>query len=113
MLFLNWSNTQEGTQDWFVLSLFNSLSERWYPKNIIGSTDYDFLSMYAQEFVLVDQEVQQTMDDLAIETCRVLPVANNTTSKLYDNFGRYFETNKLFSQDYELFNTGSVIQSYR
>ena len=113
MLFLNWQNTQEGTQDWFVLSLFNTLSPRWYPKNIIGSTDYDFLSMYAQEFVVADVEIQQTYDDLAIETCRTIPVANNTTSKLYDNFGRYFETNILFSQDYETFNSGSLLQGYR
>lgn len=112
-IFLRWRDTQDGTFDRFLVSMFSSLSSRYYPTNIIGSGLYDTLSMYANEFEDSYTEIQQTFNDLSIDTVRTTPVTDRSSAKIYDNFGALFDSSKRYDQYYDRFSTGSVVQSYR
>ncbi len=112
-VFLNWKNTIDGSQDRFAIALFNNLSPRWYPINIIGSEIYNYFEMYGGELSSLQTELDQTYSDLSIENVRVTSTGTQTTSKIYDNFGVYMGATKLFNQYFDIFSTGSVLQSYR
>jgi len=119
-IFLNWKDYDDGSKERFIISLFSSVSNRWYPpSSVVNATSenfldtYDVFDVYSEEFYLANTEIDQTFDDLSIHSVRTSPVADRNFSKLYDNFGYSFETPKLPNQKYDVFNTGSVVQSYR
>ncbi|MFA5395651.1 MAG: hypothetical protein WC346_06465, partial [Methanogenium sp.] len=118
-IFLSWKNTNKDSKERFIISLFSNISSRWYPANIINSLDrdvldtYDFFDTYSEELFLAKQEINQTFKDLSIDTVRTSPVANRSTTKIYDNFGAVFETYKLEEQDFDKFNFTQSLQPYR
>ena len=118
-IFLNWKNSIKGAKDRFIISLFSSVSSRWYPVSIINSPSgsvldtYDFFDVYAEEFYLVNREVNQTFLDLSLDTVRKTSVANRGSSKMYDNFGAYFETPKFEGQYFDSYDRIKGLQTYR
>lgn len=112
-VFLRWRDYAPGSKERFISDLFATLSPRWYPVNIIGSNLYDVFEMYAVEFASASVETAQTFDDLFIDTVRTTPIGLQSTSKMYDNFGALLGVNKLSTQSYDTFNTGSIVQSFR
>jgi hypothetical protein len=112
-VFLYWRDTTDGSPDRFTVSLFSYLSPRWYPINVIGDEIYDTFEMYGGALSAAQAELDQTHDDLAIDTVRIETTGNQTTSKIYDNFGSQFGLGKLFYQDYDVYSTASVLSSYR
>lgn len=112
-IFLRWSSSATGTKEQFLVSMFSTLSPRYYPTNVIGSGLYDMLSMYAEELEDLYTENQQTFDDLAIETVRTTNIITRNASKIYDNFGVLLRSSRRFEQSFDIFASASVIQSYR
>ncbi len=111
--FLRWSSSATGTKEQFLVSMFSTLSPRYYPTNVIGSGLYDMLSMYAEELEDLYTENQQAFDDLAIETVRTTNIITRNSSKIYDNFGVLLRSSRRFAQSFNTFDSASVIQSYR
>jgi len=111
--FLRWSSATTGTKEQFLVSMFSTLSPRYYPTNVIGSGLYDQLSMYAEELEDLYTENQQAFDDLAIETVRTTNILTRNLSKMYDNFGVLLKSSRRFEQSFDIFSSASVIQSYR
>jgi hypothetical protein len=112
-IYLKWAQTLKDTQGRFIANLFSNLSNKWYPVNIIGSSLYDILSMYGLEFASGSVGITQAEDDLFIETVRTGLIDGHTYSKMYENFGVFVNANKTPYQEYDRFNSGSVINSYR
>ena len=110
---LQWQNYIARSKDRITANLFSYLSPRWYSTAIIGSNVYDIFNMYADQLSSASLEVEQTFKDLSIQTARSIPIYGQTNSKLYDNFGYIFQANKLFNQDYELYNDTNLLTSYR
>lgn len=111
--FIRWSETSSGSNDQFLVSMFSTLSSRYYPVNIIGSGLYDIFSMYASEFVDAYDEIQQTYDDISIDTVRTTPITGRNFSKMYDNFGALLNSSKRYDQFYDRYSSGSMVQGYR
>jgi len=111
--FIRWKETGAGTTDRFLVSMYSTLSSRYYPVNVIGSGLHDIFSMYADEIVELYNEVQQSYDDLSIDTVRATPITDRSYSKMYDNFGALIKAPKRFDQYYETYSTASMVQSYR
>ena len=111
--FLKWQDTDIGSKDRIIADLFSYLSVRWYPVNVIGSNTFDIFNMYALELASASAEVRQVYDDLFIGSVRTTPVGDNSTSKMYDNFGVILGADKLFNQDYNLYSNTYSLQSYR
>ncbi len=112
-IFLNWKNTISGSIDRFLMSLFSHLSPRWYPVNIIKSSIYDILKMYAGELKNLQTEIDTTYRDLSIEQCRIEVLEGRSTTKLYDNFGTMLGVNRLYYQDYSTFRSSYGLMPYR
>jgi hypothetical protein len=112
-IYLKWQNTVPDSRDRFIANLFSNLAIQWYPSNIQGSNLYDLLSMYATEFASGSTDITQVFNDLFIENARTGVIQGRSTSKLYDNFGVMVGVNKLPYQEYDTFNTGSLLNSYR
>ena len=112
-IFLRWSSSATGTRDQFLVSMFSTLSLRYYPTNVIGSGLHDILSMYAEEFEDLYTETQQTFDDLSIDTVRTSNIITRNSSKIFDNFGVLLKSSRRFEQSFDVFFSSSVIQSYR
>lgn len=112
-LYLKWQTTLPDTQDRFTANLFSNVSKRWYPVNIIGSTLYDVFSMYGAEFSSGSIQLTTMLNNLSIDAAQEGPVSGHTFSKLYENFGILVQANKLPSQQFSIFDTGSVQNSYR
>jgi len=112
-IFLRWSDSSKGSQEQLLISMFSTLSPRYYPTNVLGSGLYDILGMYADELVDLYDETQQIFDDLSVETVRSAIIGTRSTPKMYDNFGVLVKSARRFNQDFELFKSGSVVQSYR
>lgn len=96
-----------------LTNLFKHLSPEWYPQNVISSDIYYFLEMYAEQFSLGATEARSVWKDLFIETARSSTLSERSTSRLYDNFGAPLNIDKNYLQDFEDYNTGSLLQSYR
>ena len=111
--FIRWRETGAGTVDQFLVSLYSTLSSRYYPVNVIGSGLYDIFSMYAEEFVDLYSEIQQTYNDLSIDTVRTTPITDRNYSKMYDNFGALINSPKRYDQYNDSYSTGSMVQGYR
>ena len=111
--FIRWNETGTGTVDRFLVSMYSTLSSRYYPVNIIKSDLYNIFSMYSEELVDLYDEIQQTYDDLSIDTVRSTPITDRTYSKMYDNFGALIKSSKRYDQYYDTYSTGSMVQSYR
>lgn len=112
-IFLNWRNLDIGGVDRYIADLFSYLSRRWYPVNVIDSTVYDTFAMYANELASASVEVTQLYDDLYINSVRTSPVLGHSSSKMYENFGELFSISKLLTQEYDMFNFSTGLQSYR
>jgi len=112
-VFLDWKSTAARSKERFINRLFGYLSPTLYPINIIGTVEYDVLSAYAEEFASGSAEINSVFRDLSLSTARISAIANRSYSKLYDNFGIVLGVNKLTEQNYETFNTGSYLNSYR
>ena len=114
-VFLKWQNTSPRSDDRVLADLFYSLSPQWYPTNIIANdATYHILKMLGNELASASVEAGQVIADLSIAGVRTSPVVNQSTSKIYDNFGRLVGTDKFFDQDYEVFTSGSAdMMSYR
>ncbi|MFA5397542.1 MAG: hypothetical protein WC346_16145 [Methanogenium sp.] len=112
-IFLNWKNYSSRSKERIISNLFSYLSPRWYPVNVIGSNIYSLFDTYADQLSSASLESEQVFKDLFIKSIRTTPVGDNITSKMYDNFGSVFEVNKLFEQDYELYDLDYYLQSYR
>ena len=112
-IFLKWFDSSTGTKDQFLISMFSTLSPRYYPTNVLGSGLYDMLSMYAEEFEGLYDENQLVFNDLSIDTVRESSIGVRSTSKMYDNFGVLVKSNRRFGQTFDTFMSSSVIQSYR
>ena len=110
---INWKNTLPDTPDFFTANLFQNISKRWYPQNIIGSNLFYIFDTYAQEFATGSVEITQVFQDLAIDTVRTGVIADRLYNKMYDNFGVLLDINKSPYQYYDQFNSGSVLNSYR
>jgi hypothetical protein len=89
------------------------MSKRWYPINIIGSNLYDILLMYGTEFSSGSALLTQTLNNLAIESVQDGSMPGHALSKMYENFGILVQANKLPGQQFSIFDTGSVQNSYR
>jgi hypothetical protein len=113
MIFLRWQNNEDGSADRFTMSLFSYISPRWYPINVINSEIYSTFEMYGAALSDAQAELDQTYNDLNIDTTRIASTGNRTTPKIYDNFGYQFMVTKLFNQYYDNFATSSVLSSYR
>jgi len=112
-LYLKWRDTQPDSRDRFIANLFANISSRWYPQNIIGSNLYDLLEMYGSEFSSGSSLVTQVFNDLFIENVRAGTIVGRSVSKMYDNFGVMVGVNKMPYQEYDTFNTGSILNSFR
>lgn len=112
-IYISWKNTLANSPERAVANLFGYLSNRWYPVNVIGSNIYTVFEAYAQELSSASVEVAQTANDLDILQVRATSILYRSTSKIYDNFGGNIGISKLFEQNYDGFNTGSLTQSYR
>jgi len=112
-IYIKWQTTAPDSKERFITNLFSNLSSQWYPQNIIGSTLYDLLDMYASELSSGSSEITQTFNDLFIENVRDGVIQGHSTSKMYENFGILLGINKLPSQEFSQFNTGSILNSYR
>ena len=114
-VFLKWQNTSPRSDDRVLADLFYSLSPQWYPTNIIANdATYHVLKMLGNELASASVEAGQVIADLSLATVRTSPVANQSTSKIYDNFGSLVGTDKFFDQDYETFTSVSAdMMSYR
>lgn len=112
-IYISWKNTIVNTPERFIANFFNYLSPRWYPVNIIKSEIYTVFNSYAQEFSSASVELTNTFNDLNLLLTRVTPISTRTTSKIYDNFGSNIGISKLYEQNYDSYNTGSLLQSYR
>lgn len=111
--FINWKNQEPRSRERLITDLFSYLSPRWYPVNVIGTNVYHIFKMYAEQLSSASLESKQVFEDLFINTVRSAPAPGYSYSKMYDNFGRNFEVEKLFNQDYEIYGTSSLLQSYR
>jgi hypothetical protein len=69
--------------------------------------------MYGSALSSAQSELDQTHEDLSIDNVRIETTGNQTTSKIYDNYGSQFGLGKLFYQDYDVYSTASVLSSYR
>jgi hypothetical protein len=112
-IYLKWQNTEPDTKERFIANLFSNLS-LWYPLNIQGYYDlYNILEMYGSEFSSGSSQITQTLNDLFIENVRTGVINNRNVSKMYDNFGVMVGINKTPYQEYDQFNTNSLLNSYR
>jgi hypothetical protein len=112
-IFLQWASYSVRSKERIISDLFSYLSPRWYPNNIIGSGIYDIFDMYAEQLSSSSVEVHQTFDDLSLNTVRTTPITGYSTSKIYDNFGSVFLSNKLIAQNNELYNNSTLLSGYR
>jgi hypothetical protein len=114
-IFLKWQNYAPRTDNRVLADLFYSLSPQWYPTNIIANDPtYHILKMIGNELASASVEAGQVIADLSLSGVRTSPVEGQSTSKIYDNFGRLVGVDKFFDQDYEIFTSGSVdLMSYR
>jgi hypothetical protein len=112
-IFLNWKNYSSRSKERIISNLFSYLSPRWYPLNVIGSNIYSIFDTYADQISSSSLESEQVFKDLFIKSIRTTTIGDNITSKIYDNFGSIFKVNKLFEQDYELYDLNYYLQSYR
>jgi len=69
--------------------------------------------MYADQLSSASIELKQMYNDNFIEDVRITPITDQTTTKIYDNFGSVIGIDKLFNQDYDFYSTAFVMQSYR
>jgi hypothetical protein len=111
--FLNWKQQEPRSKERLITDLFSYLSPRWYPVNAIGTNIYYLFEMYAEQLSSASLESQQVFEDLFIDLVRTTAAPGYSYSKMYDNFGRLFEVDKLYDQNYEIFSTSSVLQSFR
>ena len=102
-IFLKWVDSSKGSQEQFLISMFSTLSPRYYPTNVLGSGLHDILGMYADELVDLYDETQQVFNDLSVETVRTATIGTRSTPKIYDNFGVLLKSARRFTQDYEIF----------
>ncbi len=118
--YLQYQSYSIGTSERFIYDLFSSISPRWYPNNIINSTGstksldvYNIFEMYAQQFASASTDLQETYNNLFIETVSTGSSSDTSSSFIYNNFGAALGVGKIFLQDYETFSTSSVLMSYR
>ena len=112
--YLRWQDYPPLSQPRIVANLMGTLSRRWYPVNIIGSTIYDMFNTYGNELFSASVEEYQVFSDLFINTARTTSVLSRSTSKLYDNFGSMVGVDKQTLQDFTYYTAGvNVTQSYR
>jgi hypothetical protein len=114
-VFLKWKDYAPRTENRTLADLFSTLSSRWYPTNIIADdATYHILKMMGNEIASASVETGQVLSDLSIDTVRTVPVVDQTTTKIYDNFGALVGTDKLYIQDYESYTSSSVdLMPYR
>lgn len=112
-VYLKRNQTEYGSKDYFVCNLFNHLDPEWYPVNVIGSEVYDIFSAYGEQLASASAETRQTFLDLSIAGVRAESGYGRSASKMYDNFGALSGIEKLYDQDYDVFDDDLVLQSYR
>ncbi len=94
-----------GSVDQFVFKLFRSLDEEVYPVNLIGTNTYHIFRAYAREFVSASVDLGVIYDNLSLDKVR--------SSAIYNNFGVYVDTNKMFYQDSYSYHSNTGLQGYR
>jgi hypothetical protein len=112
-IILNWRDYSPEDKERIISNLFSYISPRWYPNNIIGSSIFDIFEMYAEQLASASVEINQTKRDLSLEEVRISTIEDQTTSKIYDNFGTYFNVEKEFFRNYNEYNTTYSLPSYR
>ena len=98
-----------------VYELYESMSDRYYPKFAIGTNAYFILDMMASELSDIDTEAAGLRDDLSVWTARSSPISGSVGRRLYDMFGSYVNQNKGADQGVNTFtDSGSTnVQGYR
>lgn len=112
-VFLSWKNQTVNSKERFITNLFGRVSPRWYPVNIIGSTVYSVFDAYATQLFSSSADLNWVMRDTFLSDCRTGNFPGNEYSKLYENFGVLYEIPKMYSQNFDTFNTGSSLVGYR
>lgn len=80
--------------------------EHVYNRDFMDTTDfrtYDILRMYCRQLTYIGYRAAEIRTNAVSETCENI--------RLYDNFGRYFEQDKLFEQPSDIHN--GELQGYR
>lgn len=114
-VFLKWKDYAPRTENRVLADLFSFLSPRWYPTNIIANDPTcHILRMIGNEVTSASVETGQVLADLSLDTVRTTSIEGQTTSKIYDNFGKLVGTDKLYDQAYETYTSASVdLMPYR
>ena len=111
--YLDWRSHPPRSAERILSNMFYTLSPRWYPVNIINSTTYDVLMMYADQLSSASIEAQSVLFDTFLNTVRTVPVGQSNTARIYDNFGYQLGVTKFSTQNYETYNTTYDTQAYR
>lgn len=114
-IFLRWKETAVHSVDRAIAALFanKSISSRWYPVNIIGSTLYDIFYTYADDIASGSAEIASTNDDLSIEGVRTTSLEGRASSKLYENLGVFVDSDKTPHQVFDIYKSSTKWKAYR
>lgn len=111
--FLKWKTQSFNSSERFIINLFDHISPRWYPVNIIGSSVYSAFEAYGDQLYSASAVNGRVYLDSFLETADTGSVLERNTSKLYDNFGSPYSAMLLESQYIDQFNPIVVEVGYR